>query len=302
MARIRTIKPEFWGDEKLAPQPPVVRLVFLGLMSMADDAGRLVDNVKSLDGMLFPETDDTVDSALVTLARLSRIIRYRSESGQRLIQIVNWEKHQKVDKPSKYTLPAPSAEALERQRVYEHSRDIREVVAEVSRDGIAPTYDLRPTTPDQGPPNEEQHSEPNGSAAKPRLVPLEEIGAEEYQPPPGAMLVLGGKQINESDHISAGEIVGAWIRTRRIRPPAPVINKQSGAAKDLSEKYTAGEIVRAFLGITQIWPHKGKDGEPWDLFNLRDRIDKAIAAAEQHPDLKRQQNYADFLRELERAA
>ena len=165
MARIRTIKPEFWADEKLAPQPPVVRLVFLGLMSLADDAGRLVDNVKTIDGLIFPETDDTSREALDILATMGRVIRYQAESGQRLIQVANWEKHQKVDKPSKYVLPAPSAENLIPQGDTEGSRISREGVANVSRDGIAPTVDLRPTTSDQLPANEhharmiEQHRE-----------------------------------------------------------------------------------------------------------------------------------------------
>lgn len=108
MARIRTLKPEFWGDEKLSRLDPLTRLVFLGLMSLADDAGRLVDNVKALDGQLFPATDDSCANALATLAELSRITRYESESGQRLIQVANWHRHQKVDKPSRYTLPAPA--------------------------------------------------------------------------------------------------------------------------------------------------------------------------------------------------
>ena len=50
MARIRTIKPEFWTDEKLAPLSPICRLTFLGLVSMADDAGRL--NAKQLRGFV----------------------------------------------------------------------------------------------------------------------------------------------------------------------------------------------------------------------------------------------------------
>lgn len=108
MARIRTLKPEFWTDEKLALMVPVTRLVFLGLISQADDNGRLVDNVKLLDGMLFPFTDDSCDDSLADLANLGRIIRYRSESGQALIQVANWDRHQKVKNPSQYTLPAPS--------------------------------------------------------------------------------------------------------------------------------------------------------------------------------------------------
>ena len=46
MPRIRTIKPEFWSDEKLAPLPPIDQLVFLGLISLSDDFGRVLDNIK----------------------------------------------------------------------------------------------------------------------------------------------------------------------------------------------------------------------------------------------------------------
>jgi hypothetical protein len=97
--RIRTIKPEFWADEKLAPLDPTTRLTFLGLISMADDTGRLVDNVKQIDAFLYPETDDTARQALETLAQLGRIRRGVTDSGQRVIQLVNW-KHQKIDKPN----------------------------------------------------------------------------------------------------------------------------------------------------------------------------------------------------------
>jgi hypothetical protein len=72
---------------------------------MADDAGRLVDNIKSIDGFIFPESDDTSRGSLDSLARSSRIRRYQSASGQRIIEITNWKRHQKVDKPAKYVLP-----------------------------------------------------------------------------------------------------------------------------------------------------------------------------------------------------
>ena len=112
MPRIRSIKPEFWADEKLSLLDPLTRLVFLGLICMADDAGRLVDNVKLLDGQLFPATDDTVSSSLETLASIGRILRYRSGSSQDLIQIARWAQHQRVDHPSPYTLPGPETAVL----------------------------------------------------------------------------------------------------------------------------------------------------------------------------------------------
>lgn len=105
MARIRTIKPEYWQDEKLAPLDPLTRLVYIALWNQADDRGRLVDSVKMIDGFMFSQTDDTCENALQALARLGRIRRGVTGSGQRIIQISNWH-HQKIDKPNhKATLP-----------------------------------------------------------------------------------------------------------------------------------------------------------------------------------------------------
>lgn len=181
MPRIRTIKPEFWHDEKLAPLSAVDRLVFLGLISMADDAGRLVDNVKSIDGFLFSETEDSAGEAIERLAKLGRLLRYRSASGQRLIQIVNWERHQKVDNPAKYTLPGPAPEQLELPSVSEPSREAREKQARKTRDiradvDLRPTtYDLRPTTTEPLPSTDEQRAAtaPNSVATTLPLAAIE---------------------------------------------------------------------------------------------------------------------------------
>lgn len=99
MARIRSIKPEFWQDEKLAPLDATTRLVFLGLVGMADDAGRILDNVKIIDAFIFPETEESCRASLDTLATLGRIKRGLTASGQRVIQVVNW-RHQRIDRPN----------------------------------------------------------------------------------------------------------------------------------------------------------------------------------------------------------
>jgi hypothetical protein len=155
MARIRTIKPEFWTDEKLSLLDPLVRLVYLGLISQADDAGRLLDNVKLLDGMLFPNTDDSCRDALDTLARLSRVSRYRTSNGQSIIQIVKWEQHQKVDNPSKHVLPGPEHAVLVQPPVPPKDtpspRNPRETLATLSRDPSVTTLDHGPRITDHGP-------------------------------------------------------------------------------------------------------------------------------------------------------
>lgn len=151
MARIRTIKPEFWQDEKMAPLPPIDRLVFLGLVSQADDAGRLVDNIRLLDGLIFPCTDDTCAGSIETLARLGRVRRYESDSGQRLIQITTWDRHQRVVNPSKYTLPAPPPEGGAPQQDTEPYLEPNESLNRTAQDPKSPTVDPLPTTNDQRP-------------------------------------------------------------------------------------------------------------------------------------------------------
>lgn len=204
MARIRTIKPEFWADEKLGPLPPLDRLVFLGLVSQADDAGRLIDNVRLIDGLLFPLTHDTSARSLVTLASLGVIERGLTASGQPIIQIVGWTKHQKVDHPRRKACLPPIVEQKDppepnngansrepRESLARASREIPEDVATLSRSDLRPsTFDL--TTNDQRPATDDRE-DPNASASRaadpaptepPGQPPGHQDAAHEDQPQP----------------------------------------------------------------------------------------------------------------------
>ncbi len=160
MPRIRSIKPEFWSDEKLAPMPVATRLLFLALISMADDCGRLIDSVTQIVAFIHPHVEEDTAFAsvsretregLATLADAGRILRGTTASGQRVIQIVNWTRHQKVDHPNaKAALPevvTPLPVATPRESLARDSRGIRESLASNSRvDLRSTTYDLRSTT------------------------------------------------------------------------------------------------------------------------------------------------------------
>jgi hypothetical protein len=183
MARIRTIKPEFWVDEKLSPLSPITRLVFLGLISQADDAGRLVDNPRLIDGLLFPETEDSSRESLDVLCRLGRILRYQSSSGQKLIQIVGWPRHQKVQNPSVYVLPAPDEQDVVDAETTGSSLDPHESLV---RDGVesqVPIPDPRspipdPRSPDGGAADASPAVESNPKAKKGTQLP------DSWQPKP----------------------------------------------------------------------------------------------------------------------
>ena len=54
MARIRTIKPEFWEDEKIGNLPIPCRLFFIGCWNFADDFGVIKNNPVLLKSQIFP--------------------------------------------------------------------------------------------------------------------------------------------------------------------------------------------------------------------------------------------------------
>lgn len=138
MARIRTIKPEMFQDEKLAPMDVTTRFVFLGLISMADDAGRVLDNARVIDAFVFPETDDSAREALARLSRIGRIRRGKTASGQRILEICNWSRHQKVDHPNLKQAFPELVEIVEVTEIREpfarDSRGIREPLAHHTND------------------------------------------------------------------------------------------------------------------------------------------------------------------------
>lgn len=100
MARIRYLKPDFFKDEDLAERPYWVRLLFAGLWNIADKEGRLEDRVKRIKVDVFPYDNVDIEKGLQELSKPKNgsrkpfIQRYEIE-GNRYIQIVNWNKHQK---------------------------------------------------------------------------------------------------------------------------------------------------------------------------------------------------------------
>lgn len=93
MARIRSVKPSFWTDEKLAPMAALERLVFLGLCTFADARGQLYDSHRMIDGHIFQMTPDSSADSLVRLAAAGLIVRFVTPNGRGLIQINDWGRH-----------------------------------------------------------------------------------------------------------------------------------------------------------------------------------------------------------------
>src|SRR5690242_7307806 len=179
VARIRTIKPEFFQDEKLSSMSMADRFIFLGLISMADDAGRLLDNVKVIEAFIFPTTDDRVHESLMNLAREGRIRRGITSSGQKVIQILGWSKHQYVQHPNlKAALPELVEDTpLTTDAAVSHESFMNENSGPHESFRLRPTtYDLRSTTNDIKPAGREKRTKAPRSESIPErdtwLTPL----------------------------------------------------------------------------------------------------------------------------------
>lgn len=160
MGRIRTIKPEYWSDERMATVSLEARLLFLGLLNLADDEGRLRGHPALIRGALFPYDDiasGKVDGWLEELAASGRIQRYRVD-GESYVWVRNFEKHQKIDRPSPSKLPAPS-EAFD-----EPSPSIRRVLDESSTSPREDSRRNREQGTGKGTGNREETSSPAPAA------------------------------------------------------------------------------------------------------------------------------------------
>jgi hypothetical protein len=110
MARIRTIKPSFFKSDDVSALPLRARLTWIGLWTQCDDQGRTKDHTRLIKADIWPL--DTVSLAdieedLSTLAAHGRIVRYEVD-GKRYLEVTNWSEHQKIDRPSKSTIPPPT--------------------------------------------------------------------------------------------------------------------------------------------------------------------------------------------------
>lgn len=105
--RIRSIKPEFWKDEKVAQLPRDVRFLFVGLWYLADDYGRFRAHPSLVKGELLAyDTDDDVGAWLLELERCGFVELYEHQ-GQRFGFVRNFDRHQKIDRRAKSKLPPP---------------------------------------------------------------------------------------------------------------------------------------------------------------------------------------------------
>jgi hypothetical protein len=107
MARIRTIKPDFWSDEKVSPLDAWPELLFIGLWNFADDMGRMAYSAQRLANQIFPGKgigSRRIDAWVQALAE-AELIRLYTVEGHGYIWIPGFSRHQRIDKPGHSIFP-----------------------------------------------------------------------------------------------------------------------------------------------------------------------------------------------------
>lgn len=109
MARIRTIKPTIWIDDDFVGLSRDTRLLMFGMLSHADDDGRIVASPASLIGAIYPYDEVTpkqVKAWRDELAASGVIALYEVGRGTFAV-FPNWHKHQVIAKYTPSKLPEP---------------------------------------------------------------------------------------------------------------------------------------------------------------------------------------------------
>lgn len=123
MPRIRTVKPEFWEDELLGVMPRDARLLFIATFNMADDEGLLRWTPAYVKAQAFMYDDD------LTIADVGKLMQCLADTGvvfpyiggaarQQMAVVVNFRKHQRINRPQKSKLPPPSVGAWQVREMY----------------------------------------------------------------------------------------------------------------------------------------------------------------------------------------
>ncbi len=144
MARNRLIKKEFFRDPKIGALPFGCRLLFQALWIAADDTGHAVADPRLIKGEAFPYDDDvtqeTVSEWLALLSDGGMIVLYEV-GGQKYLHVINFLRHQTINKPSKFEYPKPNQVALPEESVsttvgiMEHSGSTRVVLRDEGKRG-----------------------------------------------------------------------------------------------------------------------------------------------------------------------
>jgi hypothetical protein len=213
MARIRTIKPEFFTSLTIDSLTLEQRLTFIGLWTYVDDEGRCKYDPRLIRAALWPlseRTAEDVDDDIRGLTEASLITHY-VVSERSFLAVNSWVEHQRINRKTASRLPAPSdGEIVPLTRRNDRSRR--------THGGLS----------------EEVHRERKGTGNREGKPIADAIGSAE---PPA-----------EPTDITPRVVVGAWVEAMTangVTPTQSMRNAVGKTAKELLATNDPGRVMAA---------------------------------------------------------
>lgn len=102
MARIRTIKPQFWDDAKIGRIPRDARLLYIGLWTFADDLGVVIADPVWLKSKIFPYDRIQIQQLEAWLGLLEKtgFISLLSVKSGSFYYLPTFSRHQIINRPN----------------------------------------------------------------------------------------------------------------------------------------------------------------------------------------------------------
>ena len=110
MPRRRMIDPDFWNDSRVKRLTPIERLLFIGMVSQADDDGRLLADTAFLRSKVFPYDDFTLEditSMRDHILETNPNLQLYQNAGEDYLYFRKWPRYQKPSHPQPSKLPKP---------------------------------------------------------------------------------------------------------------------------------------------------------------------------------------------------
>lgn len=114
MSRKRMIDPDIWDDSKFNQLDQAGKLIFIGMITLANDQGKLRADPRILKSKVFPYNNidlQNVEKAVQQIADLG-MITYYEVAGEHFARLSNWNKYQTLTYIGKDNLPDPEQENL----------------------------------------------------------------------------------------------------------------------------------------------------------------------------------------------
>ena len=134
MARQRMIRPEIWTDEGFLALSIPARLLFIGMISGADDEGRGLATDRCLKAYVFPSDDITLEQVRTLREEvLSNMqVQIVENEGREYYELLKWNNHQTINRPRKSNISISDESVNVHSQLIKGIKEKKEVVQSVT--------------------------------------------------------------------------------------------------------------------------------------------------------------------------